>query len=355
MDEQHAIHAPREVSALVNWLLGSRIEDVVRAFSLRSYAPGLAFRLVFRLTPRGIPRWISHARTQDDLFAAPGDPALVAQIREVRLLFFTNPIRSISRSVWQCLDTGTELPPAAPVSNVGPNDTSIVEGADMLVLSVGAALRARLEALPEPLMPAALHVRCAEAQDREAAFAVRRAPLSWRAACSAPARLEARDTKLRFWRALQVLASLPPATINAWLAVTACLHLYCIGDRAHARDKEMGQETDAPAEEKVGKDWPWESDEQRMTRAQRIGACGPLAFVMRLVGQRWLSFCRSLSRRPDIQRRYGRPCCCATTRTRPRRCRCSTSGGLWCCLSTRAAEAARHVWTPNISTALRMR
>jgi hypothetical protein len=56
MDEQHAIHAPREVSALVNWLLGSQIEDVVRAFSLRSYAPGLAFRLLFRLTPRGIPR-----------------------------------------------------------------------------------------------------------------------------------------------------------------------------------------------------------------------------------------------------------------------------------------------------------
>jgi hypothetical protein len=33
-NEEHAIHAPREVSALVNGLLSCRIEDIVRAFFL---------------------------------------------------------------------------------------------------------------------------------------------------------------------------------------------------------------------------------------------------------------------------------------------------------------------------------
>jgi phosphatidylinositol-bisphosphatase len=48
-NEEHAIHAPREVSARVSWLLAGRIEDVVRAFFLLvSCSPRRSSHVIFR-------------------------------------------------------------------------------------------------------------------------------------------------------------------------------------------------------------------------------------------------------------------------------------------------------------------
>ncbi|VDB96528.1 unnamed protein product [Peniophora sp. CBMAI 1063] len=146
---EQAMHAPKEISSLVNWLLDNQIEKV------------------------------------DDLFLTPGEPELVAQIRE-------------------CLDTGANI----PTLNVNPPTS---ERDIQLVRGVGATLFALLDSLPEPIIPTSLHPQCVQVADREAAFVV--------------------------------LSSLPTATINAWVAITSCLHLYCIQTHEkhpHSPDSEAG-------------------------------------------------------------------------------------------------------------------
>ena len=65
---EQAVHTPREIAALVNWLLSNDIERVVCSFFLCVQRDRKDSRMIFQ---------------KDQLFAEPGDPALVAQIREV--------------------------------------------------------------------------------------------------------------------------------------------------------------------------------------------------------------------------------------------------------------------------------
>ncbi|KZV67706.1 DNase I-like protein [Peniophora sp. CONT] len=147
---EKAMHAPKEISSLVNWLLDNQIEKV------------------------------------DDLFLTPGDPALVAQIRE-------------------CLDTGAAIPTLK--SNPPTSEPDM-----KLVLGVGATLFSFLDSLPEPIIPTSLHPQCVQVPDREAAFVV--------------------------------LSSLPTASINAWVAITSCLHLYCIQTHEHQPGASGSEEGD---------------------------------------------------------------------------------------------------------------
>ncbi|KAI0311975.1 Endonuclease/exonuclease/phosphatase [Amylostereum chailletii] len=139
--EAKAINAPREVMALVNWLMSNDAETV------------------------------------NDLFLVRGDAALVLDIRER-------------------LDTNAPLPDPPSLPSSGASSTH--SHAD-LAHAVATTLLALLDSLTEPVIPTALHARCADVQSREAAF--------------------------------EMLSALPPASVNVWISITACLHLFA---SAHA-------------------------------------------------------------------------------------------------------------------------
>jgi hypothetical protein len=61
----------------------------------------------------------------------------------------------------KCLDTGSELPQPSTKSNT------------QLIIAVGACLLSLFDSLPNSLVPTSMHVQCAAAQNREAAFEVR--------------------------------------------------------------------------------------------------------------------------------------------------------------------------------------
>ncbi|KAI0049485.1 DNase I-like protein [Auriscalpium vulgare] len=105
--------------------------------------------------------------TVDDLFFARGDEELVAQIRE-------------------CLDTGTDFPAPPKPPPHHTIDPSYAR-------AVATTLVDFLDSLPEPVIPVALHVRCAGIASRDAAY--------------------------------EMLSLFPPASVNLWIAVTAFLHL----------------------------------------------------------------------------------------------------------------------------------
>ncbi|KAI0258569.1 Endonuclease/exonuclease/phosphatase [Gloeopeniophorella convolvens] len=113
----------------------------------------------------------------DDLFVVPGDAALVSQIRE-------------------SLDTGAELPPPFP-------EPPAPQTVDMAYArGVASALLAFLRALPDPVIPTALHARCAEVDSRDAAF--------------------------------EILSLLPSVSVNVWISVTALLHLLVLKSEQQA-------------------------------------------------------------------------------------------------------------------------
>jgi len=116
-----------------------------------------------------------------DLFIAPGDKSLAAQIRE-------------------SLDTGAELPPCPAPTAPQTVDANYAR-------TVAAVLLAFLRSLPEPVVPFSLHQHCAEATtDRDAA--------------------------------LEMLSAFPPASVNVWISVTAFLHLLALRDHRQAEAQD---------------------------------------------------------------------------------------------------------------------
>ncbi|CAL1710188.1 unnamed protein product [Somion occarium] len=124
LPEEDAMNAPQEVMKLVNWLM-------------------------------------SNATEIKNLFLSPGDPALVADIRE-------------------CLDTGVEL--------TQPSTCDM----ERVALAVATCLLELLESLPQPVIPVTLQSRCARVSSRDEAFGI--------------------------------LDELPSASVNVWISVTAFLH-----------------------------------------------------------------------------------------------------------------------------------
>ncbi|EGO27037.1 RhoGAP domain-containing protein [Serpula lacrymans var. lacrymans S7.9] len=127
---RQSINAPREIMRLINWLM--------------SYARDSQLAIV-----------------QYGLFTSPVDESLVADIRE-------------------SLDTGNDFPPRA-----SPHDRA-------LVLAVGSTLLQLLDSLTEPVVPASLHAKCLEAENRDEAF--------------------------------ELLDGFPTESVNVWVSVTAFLH-----------------------------------------------------------------------------------------------------------------------------------
>ncbi|KAI0340269.1 DNase I-like protein [Trametopsis cervina] len=109
--------------------------------------------------------WLmSNAADMDELFLTPGEPSIIADVREA-------------------LDTGTELP------SPSTNDRAA------LCLSVAQCLLQFVDSLPEPLAPTALHSRCASVPGRDEAF--------------------------------ELLNEFPNASVNVWIAITSFLHFIC--------------------------------------------------------------------------------------------------------------------------------
>jgi len=100
----------------------------------------------------------------DALFLSPADEATVNTIRE-------------------CLDTGDDFPYSP--STRDPE----------LPLAFAATLLRFLESLAEPIVPVSLHLQCLETSSRDEAF--------------------------------EILDSLPPASVNVWISITAFLHFIC--------------------------------------------------------------------------------------------------------------------------------
>ncbi|KAI0292853.1 hypothetical protein BC826DRAFT_1105265 [Russula brevipes] len=116
-----------------------------------------------------------------DLFIAPGDKSLAAQIRE-------------------SLDTGAELPPCAAPTAPQTVDANYAR-------TVAAVLLAFLRSLPEPVVPFSLHQLCAETTT-------------------------GRDA------ALEMLSAFPLASVNVWISVTAFLHLLALRDHRQAEAQD---------------------------------------------------------------------------------------------------------------------
>ncbi|KAH9474443.1 Inositol polyphosphate 5-phosphatase OCRL [Psilocybe cubensis] len=117
--------------------------------------------------PREVMRlvnWMMTSTPSSDMFLQPGDPILVKNIRE-------------------CLDTGDEFPYAPDTS-----DTKVS-------MAFATTLLLLLDSLSESVVPASLHQRCLEMNDRDEAF--------------------------------ELLDALPPASVNVWISVTAFLHFIC--------------------------------------------------------------------------------------------------------------------------------
>jgi len=128
----------------------------------------------------------------DDLFIAPGDEGLAAQMRE-------------------SLDTGAELPlcpaPVAPQTV----DTNYAR-------TVAAVLLAFLRSLPEPIVPLLLHGRCAEITSRG--------------------------------EAMEMLSAFPPSSVNVWISVTAFLHFLALRDhQAETPDERPDKRPSTPEDD----------------------------------------------------------------------------------------------------------
>ncbi|KAL1692679.1 hypothetical protein GGG16DRAFT_50999 [Schizophyllum commune] len=147
LSEEEAGHAPKEVARLVNWLMSS-------------------------------------ATTTPDLFFGPTEAGLVDTIRT-------------------CLDTGAPFPEPSPTSphptatnsittNPPPISTTSSPSPHILSRAFASTLLSLLASLTEPVVPYALHARCASVASRDEAF--------------------------------EVLEALPPASVNVWISVTAFLH-----------------------------------------------------------------------------------------------------------------------------------
>ncbi|KAK7680399.1 hypothetical protein QCA50_016639 [Cerrena zonata] len=124
LEEDAVLNAPQEVMKLINWLM-------------------------------------SNATEVKNLFLLPGDPNLIAEIRE-------------------CLDTGADL------------DQPSQDDLERHALSVATCLVELLSSLPESLIPITLQSRCAHVASRDEAF--------------------------------ELLDNLPSASVNVWISITAFLH-----------------------------------------------------------------------------------------------------------------------------------
>jgi len=102
----------------------------------------------------------------DNLFISPGDEEIVEILRE-------------------CLDTGSDFP--------YPIDTSDPK----IPLAFATTLLRLLDSLVEPVIPASVHPRCIEMTNRDEAFDLLGNGLT------------------------------PPASVNVWISLTACLHFIC--------------------------------------------------------------------------------------------------------------------------------
>ncbi|KAI9513375.1 DNase I-like protein [Russula earlei] len=111
-----------------------------------------------------------------DLFIAPGDEGLAAQIRETTV------------------------------------DADYAR-------TVAAVLLAFLRSLPESVVPSSLHQRCAETNSRDAA--------------------------------LEMLSAFPPASVNAWITVTAFLHFLASRDPGESVDKRVRPRPSAEGDDEV--------------------------------------------------------------------------------------------------------
>lgn len=135
---------------------------------------------------------------QPDLFFGPTDAELVDVIRTVRLHSEAPHIHS--NSLFQCLDTGAPFPEAKPApsatNSIATNPTRITTDSfnspQTLSRAFAFTLLSLLASLTEPVVPYALHARCASVASRDEAF--------------------------------EVLEALPPASVNVWISVTAFLH-----------------------------------------------------------------------------------------------------------------------------------
>ncbi|KAJ7023466.1 DNase I-like protein [Mycena alexandri] len=120
--------------------------------------------------PREIMRLVNWMMGPDlnleNVFVSPADPSVVDTIRE-------------------CLDTGADF----PFSPSAKDDLGAVP------IAFGETLLRLLDSLPEPLVPVALHARCAEMASRDEAF--------------------------------EMLDAFPAVAVNVWISVTAFLHFVC--------------------------------------------------------------------------------------------------------------------------------
>ncbi|KAI5833874.1 DNase I-like protein [Schizophyllum commune Tattone D] len=163
LSEEEAGHAPKEVARLVNWLM-------------------------------------SNATTTPDLFFGPTEAGLVDTIRT-------------------CLDTGAPFPEPNPTSphptatnsittNPPPISTTSSPSPHILSRAFASTLLSFLASLTEPVVPYALHARCASVASRDEAF--------------------------------EVLEALPPASVNVWISVTAFLH-FISQDGEGGVDEDSGE------------------------------------------------------------------------------------------------------------------
>ncbi|KAJ7742592.1 DNase I-like protein [Mycena metata] len=131
--EDRSINAPREIMRLVNWMMGPDLD-------------------------------------LENVFVSPADSGMVDTIRE-------------------CLDTGADFPSSFSSAGAGAN------AKDSVPIAFGETLLRLLDALPEPLVPHALHARCAGTTSRDEAF--------------------------------EMLDAFDGAGVNVWISVTAFLHYVC--------------------------------------------------------------------------------------------------------------------------------